>query len=225
MQTVSRRTVLKTPIKIGAGLVAFVPAMKSLTSGARATVSQAAPSISPPPGITAPPPPPVTPTPRQVIDNYAGGIATAVSGGQITLSADPGSRSASLYLRLSTSTQIWEGDWNPGLPIEIGDHIDAWGNPRGQDVLDVEKMWVNIVNLMGTISDIRQVQGGLQLQHQDSRMGAHTVLVDQRTLVNRQANPEITYSAAAVSLDVGQFLQVIGLKLKDGTIKATRLLF
>lgn len=230
MQALSRRAVLKTGLKIGAGLVAFVPVMRSLATDTRAAGSQAtqpSPSsaISPPTGISPPPPPPATVTPRHIIQNYAGGNVVTVGENVITLKASPGSSRDTVELHLSASTQIWKGEWNPNAAIEVGDHVDAWGQPEGTNVLDVEKMWVNIVNLMGTISSIKQVQGGLLVQHQDSRTGAHTVIIDQRTIVDSQGSLEITYSNASVALHVGQLLQIIGLRLKDGTIRATRLLF
>lgn len=229
MQSMSRRKVLKTALKIGAGMVAFVPAMKSLTTDVRARGAApaevgASPPSNPPPGVAAPPSPPATVSPRHIIENYAGGVVLSVTGSTITLRTDSGSRAAQIELHLSSSTRIWEGSWGSSLPIEGGDHIDAWGTPQGTNVLAVEKMWVNIVNLMGTVESVKQAPGGLQVQHQDSRTGTHSVVIDHRTIVDRQESPEVTYSSAIV-LHPGQFLQIIGLRLKGGTVRATRLLY
>lgn len=224
MATISRRSALKFGMNIGVALFAFAPAAKAL-----ATMPQSRPAgpgsgqlaqTQPPPGLAPPPTPPSTSQPLQPVANYRDGTVLSVSGDQVVLQTK--SR-GNVSLQLSSATRIWKGGWNSGLPINVGDHVDAWGTPNGTG-LNVEKMWVNIVNLMGKITSLTSTSGSPQLNFADGRTGNQVVQINQNTIVDQGTKPETTYGSGTVSLQTGQLMQIIGLLLSDGTVQATRLI-
>lgn len=209
--TTSRRTFLK---KITLGLVVFVPATQALASDLGVQLSSE----------DSTPPPPLPPQRMSlIVDKYVAGEVVEVNENQIQLKTI---HRGNVVLNLSPETAVWKGGWDRDLPIEIDDQIKAWGEPQGKEVFNVEKMWINIVNLLGTISNIRQESSKeLQLHHHDSRRNkSHLVRIDYQTKVN-QGDQERTFGDNPVDLRDGQFLQVVGLKLKDDSVLATRLLF
>ncbi|MFN8453206.1 MAG: hypothetical protein U0401_00805 [Anaerolineae bacterium] len=155
MQVLSRRSF----IKVLSGLVAFVPAAKILAA---------------PEGVQST-------DPSLEIENYAGGKALKVDSDKIVI--DMFER-GDVTLYISPKTIIWKGDWNGGLPIEVGDYINAWGGPRDKQSLDVEKMWVNIINLRGTASDLKNEANSLRLRLSDSSLGEYSIEINQKTLIS-----------------------------------------
>lgn len=218
--TTSRRAFLK---KMALGLVAFVPAVRALASdrGNQQPAGLFQPEPTQSLDTSSPPPPPPPPGTSLIVDKYATGEVTEVSRDRILLKTSYG---GNVVLRLLPETAVWKGEWNGSLPIEVGDQIKAWGEPRTGGTFDVEKMWVNIVNLRGTISNIERESGGLRLRHHDACQGLFLVKIDQRTLVNRDGRA-VTFGSSPIDLREGRHLQIVGLKLKDGSVLATRLLF
>lgn len=197
-KTVSRRTF----VKVAAGLIAFVPAAQVLALSPGSARAASVPRSG-----------------AERIENYLGGYASKVAPDNIQLRTYEGDYT----LHLSGTTEIWKGKYDRSAVIEVGDRIEAWGQPRLGGHLDVERMWVNIVNLIGQISDIRQGPGVVYLTHQDRFRGPMSVVVDNSTLVPATAG-EAPFAADRIALPEGRRLQIIGLLLKDGTVRATRIL-
>lgn len=102
--------------------------------------------------------------------------------------------------------RIWDDLWVKDIPIEVGDEITAADTPTGGPVL-----YVNIVNLIGTISNVRR-EGDILLFDMEydvrysGERGFDTIEVDGRARVSGTEPRE------------GQKGQVAGRRLKDGTV-------
>ncbi len=214
MSIVSRRTVAK----VGLSLVAFVPAARALAAGGGSPSSAGRMPIR----STANLPPPPPPGTSLVIDKFVSGNVVALSLPQIRIRTEaPGD----VLLYLSATTDVWEGRFVRTIPIEIGDRLTVWGTPRnGAKAFDVEKLWINIVNLIGPISRIQPEGQGLRFSQRDRHMGATAVRIDPRTLIAGSAGLREPYSSRPIALREAQVIQVIGRRLKDGSVLATDVL-
>jgi hypothetical protein len=64
-----------------------------------------------------------------------------------------------VVLEISKNTVIWDGiSCIAEIPIQSGDFVTAWGIWNSDNSLAVEKLYINIVNLQGTASNIVQNQ-------------------------------------------------------------------
>lgn len=192
-------------VKVGAGLMAFVPTTRALA---------AVPEQANRPGAARPA--------QQFLEpRYATGVVAAVKPGEVLLRT---TYRGDVRLHISSTSYIWKGEDNSKLPIERGDKIHAWGQPQGSDILAIEKMWVNIINLRGLISRIREGSDSTSFQMVDSRQGVYVVSVDRATVVDQIDQPEVSYSRDAMPLRENQRLQLIGLELPGRTVRGTRVL-
>ncbi len=197
MKPVSRRILLK----VGAGLVAFVPAARLLAAGPNErTPAPASPAQGPKP-----------------IANHVGGTVEKIAPNLLAVKAYNGT----FTLRLSTTSEVWKGKYDRNAIIDVGDRVEAWGQPQPGNNLDVERMWVNIVNLVGPISNIADNASTVALTCRDRHRGSLKVTIDQETLIPN-GTQEVRYTQGVLSLQEGKQLQIIGLKLKDGSVRATR---
>ncbi|HEX2036052.1 MAG TPA: DUF5666 domain-containing protein [Chloroflexota bacterium] len=205
-----RKTFLRTVAKVGLGLFAFIPAARALTEGR---------------GTPAAPPALAGPARRFEIPNYVAGRVTAVSPRALKVQT----HQREVTLELPTEMQeFWKGAFAPQAePLEVGDFVDVWGEPNhDRSVYLVQRLYANIVNRIGTISGVHTQEEATRLAHFDRRMKpadqTATVTVDRRTLVDL-GQDERTYDSRVLRLREGQWLQVIGLRLRDGSIRATRI--
>jgi len=197
MKPVSRRILLK----VGAGLVAFVPAARLLAAGPNEhTPAPASPAEGPKP-----------------IVNHVGGTVEKIAPNLLAVKAYNGT----FTLRLSGTSEVWKGKYDRNAIIDVGDRVEAWGQPQPGNNLDVERMWVNIVNLVGPISNVADNASTVALTCRDRHRGSLKVTIDQETLISN-GTQEVRYTQGALSLQEGKQLQIIGLKLKDGSVRATR---
>ena len=85
-------------------------------------------------------------------------------------------------------------------------------------------MEVNIVNLRGAVVSVKEVSGGLDVQLDEVREGkSYLVHITSETLVVSKEGQEVPFAEAQLDLKVGDGVQIIGLKLKDGSVVATRM--
>ncbi|HWO72776.1 MAG TPA: DUF5666 domain-containing protein [Dehalococcoidia bacterium] len=130
-------------------------------------------------------------------------------------------------LHLSNSTLIWDGSWVAEPPIQIGDKVHAIGKPRQDGSLDAEKLYVNPVNYIGVVVELR---GGPAApitfemhDRYDSRRGAagpHQVRIDPRTTIVLPDGQRRELGNERVPVQAGQSVQVVGRKLSNGTVLA-----
>lgn len=214
MKLISRRTLTKTIV----GLFAFIPAAKGLAGQDQPLTLPQSIGVE---SIKIPPPPRTA----EVFLNFTYGIVEIAKPREITITTSNHNRNV---LRLSSESQVWKGKWDRSISLEVGDEVRAWGHPNTiEGTLEVEKMWVNIVNLHGPVINLKKGPEEWQIQHQDIRMGKKLVKINQQTLLNSPNNDEITFGQKGENLaflQEGQQVQIIGLKLKDESVLATRIL-
>ncbi len=215
----------------------------SCTSNSRSEIkAQAPPTTSLTIGVTEVISPtasivPTIPSPQVItFENYAEGIVTEVSSDKIIITTD-----GDVELHLLPESEIWKGDYEGTNPVEVGDEVIVWGQPHEDGkIIDVEKMWGNIVNLRGSISDIEQTAEGFQLRLDDAYTGMHLIKFNQQTavvmtskaerIVNSKVESRDGIQIAVIELELGvklqlsegKSIQVIGLRLNDGSILAGR---
>ncbi len=171
---------------------AATPATSATASEARSGgQATATPCPSPPPR-----------TPDDSMYSYVSGRVVLIAPDHIVVqTADKGD--VVLY---PAYYKVWNDLWVKDIPIEIGDEITAADTPTGGPVL-----YVNIVNLIGTISNVRR-EGDLLLFEMEyevrytGKRSSNTIKVEQRASVSGSGPRE------------GQGGQVVGRRLKDGTV-------
>jgi len=126
-------------------------------------------------------------------------------------------------LHISPETRIWKGKWDNNLPIEVGDCFYGYGEPNeDRTVYEMEQMEINIVNLRGAVVSVEKVLEGLDLQLEEAYEGkSYLVHITSETLVSKEEQ-EVPFARAQFDLKAGDGVQIIGLKLKDGSVVATR---
>lgn len=200
MKTISRRSILKGLM----AFAAFIPAAHVLASNRSGSAAQVDPTTRP----TPPTPPP--PGASMLIEEYASGPAVAVDTDKLVIKTyDRGD----VTLHLSSRTEVWENLYVKDIPIEVGDRITAWGPRRADGSHDVEKLWVNLVNLRGTMSNIKRGTSDLQFTLRDTRRGMFSIIIQQQA------------SRVGNGPRENQPCQVVGRKLKDGSVLAVTVYF
>ena len=125
-------------------------------------------------------------------------------------------------LLISPKTQIWKGKWDNMLPIEIGDFFYGYGEPNEDNtVFKMEQMEINIVNLRGGITNVTSVAEGVDIEMLESRSEKTEIVhINAETMVST-ANGQYPFGETVVEFKVAEGVQIIGVRLKDGTVLAT----
>ncbi len=164
----------------------------------------------------------LVPQPRIPVEQIIDGTITEIDGDSIV--ADT-SKYGLVTLHLSDETRIWKGEWDGKLPIEVGDFFYGYGEPdKDGSIWKMEQMEVNIVNLRGAIVSTEETPEGVTLQLEGARENeVYTVYITSKTLLVSDEGQDIPFARDQVDLESGNGVQIIGLKLKDGTVVATRI--
>lgn len=211
MKRISRRQFIKVLV----GLFAFIPTIKVLAD--LNDEEQLDLKLTDEPPLPHPPPDAVS----VAIENYSSGNAIELSAEKILIQTFEGD----VMLHISPKTEVWEGLWVKEIPIEIGSHIIAWGERQGDGSLLVEKMWVDIVNLLGSILDITEDQDSLQIVIDEKRSGSEIkVVVNERFATSEDGQHKVQFGSEPIVIYKGQIVQVIGRRFEDGTVLATNFL-
>lgn len=126
-------------------------------------------------------------------------------------------------LHLSPETKIWDGLWLNSIPTESGDDVTATVRRRADGSLYVEQLYINIVNLYGSISNLEKTPEGLQFRMQQYSRSV-TVEIDRRTGVLNEKGRTVAFGDQPVDLRNGQTVRVIGRRLRDGSVVAATLI-
>lgn len=198
--------------KIAAGLVAFVPALRSIAADTRH-----------PRGIASLPKGSVQiAVRRQGEFAYAAGQIAAIEDDSITLSSTASTAPA---LVLTSDSQVWKGSWFSILPMELGDEVVAWGARASSGSIAVQQMLVNYVSLVGTVFSLRATEFGSEFVHQSWDGEETLVYSEQITLMNEYFWHGLCHADRSTRLQVGHFAHVIGLRLWDGSVRAIQIFF
>jgi|GEM_PF-5322889 len=202
MSGVSRRQFLR---EVSAGLFAFVPAIRLLAGDSKQ--SQVRDVVGELQGVDFP------------VDNYAEGIITAILSDKLIVRTE---RLGDIELHFSEESRVWKGDYEGTYSIEVNDYAYAWGTPReGGRRIDVEKIWLNIVHLRGTILSSESSRQQIQLTYLDKHTGVKTVELSEKVEVTLPSGEAVSPNIAL--FQDYQFAEVIGLRLNQEQILATRI--
>lgn len=189
MGSFPRRSFLK---KIGVGLVAFGPAVRALAANSGAESSAE--------------------TDAQDPSNYfVAGAITGINGHNLSVRDDLGVVN---HITVDSATNIWKGrDGASTAQLLPGDFFYARGVLRGSTLIN-SQVWVNIVNVAGSISPLSA--GAISVE---TATNTYRVDVPADTEVFKGERP----LALAGQLDLGETAQIIGLwDAKKQRIQATR---
>ncbi|HUA20599.1 MAG TPA: DUF5666 domain-containing protein [Bryobacteraceae bacterium] len=153
--------------------------------------------------------------PRHVVENrVCDGYLTAAGINTIAIKNDEGT----CIMRFTPDTVFWRGgaSHGPGALV-VGDEIGARAQvnyPNGE--LIAEEVIANLGKFSGTITGLHphSVEIAREDEHGDPD-GPATVYIDGRTAFNE---------GTAAELEVGAFLEVIGLDLGDDSMRATTIM-
>ncbi|MEP7365890.1 MAG: CRTAC1 family protein [Acidobacteriota bacterium] len=143
------------------------------------------------------------------------GIVAAVGGDWVELKTGPGVE----RIQIGPKTNVWKGEDGMAVSvIHVGDEVTGRGVREVPDRIVASEMWVNIVSLdiaivkwNGTEAEVRVGQNDQSSKPGRMRLTEKTAFTSGRPV-------------SAEKLPLGQFMRVVGLRLDDGTIQATRVL-
>jgi hypothetical protein len=181
----------------------------------------------------ADPAPRPTPADPMVNDRYRSGKVVALNGDRAIVE-NVWARAA---VRLPDPAQIWKGGWN-ATPIEVGDWLTATGDPRGRDGFQAETVYLNIANWRGRVVDPHLTNGSLHfnvrgvrlrypqpgvVEHEEVILGEVELTPTTEMLFDdRPGAPPTTSGLDPIALRPEQLVEVIGVRLPNGTVRATR---
>jgi hypothetical protein len=150
-------------------------------------------------------------------------VFTSVVGSLENVSGDviyvnTGAQRSALYT--DEHTEVWKGKTFHDLaPLEVGDDITARCRRGDSGKLVVETMWVNIVNFFGVI---RKVDGNSFAVLTNPNADPDSAYKKEEKVVYVDADT-VFESCTREGLRPGREVQTVGLDLKNGKVRATRL--
>jgi uncharacterized protein DUF5666 len=127
-------------------------------------------------------------------------------------------------LEVSPSTVIWDGiTWVANIPTEAGDFVTAWGVWNPDHSFAVQKLYINIVNLQGRVSNVSQGTGSGSFIIADQYGKTQRVIVAASSEIYEGAGSGSRYGEKPVLPQNGEDVQVIGREMKDGSVLAVNL--
>ncbi|MEJ5308600.1 MAG: hypothetical protein WHX52_02405 [Anaerolineae bacterium] len=162
-------------------------------------------------------PPPVNPA--VPFEKIVEGIVVDVKGNTIVINT---SDRGLVTLLLSPETRVWKGKWDSTAPIEIGDDIIGYGDPdKDGAVFEMEQLEINVVNLRGGITKVTPTAEGLVIEMLESRSEQIEIVhIDAETMITTE-DGSYPFGERAVEFKVDDGVQIVGVRLKDGTVLAS----
>jgi hypothetical protein len=144
------------------------------------------------------------------------GTVKAVSAN--TISVEAGAHVADIIT--DEHTEIWKGKTFHDLaPVQIGDDFSARCRADASGKLVAEIIWLNIVNFFGVIT---KVDGDSFEMLTNPNADPQSAYVKRTLKVSVDADT-VFDSSAKEDLKVGREVQMVGLDLRNGRVRATRL--
>jgi len=125
-------------------------------------------------------------------------------------------------LHILPETKIWKGKWDNTAPIEVGDFFYGRGRPNEDGmVFEMEQLEINIVNLRGGITKVTPTAEGMALEVFESRSEQIEIVhIDAETMITAE-DGSYPFGERAVEFKVDDGVQIIGVRLKEGTVLAS----
>jgi len=124
-------------------------------------------------------------------------------------------------VQVTPDTYLWKGKVTTLADVQLGDFLYGIGTPTEDGMIFAEKLWFNIVSFYAQVDSIlEKAPDKVRLHVIPAGGGRETpfiVVKDKDTIVNSES-PSDSYDP-----EVGHTFQVIGLALRDGSFKATRI--
>jgi hypothetical protein len=149
------------------------------------------------------------------------GVVQEINPNEVTILSP---ENKTIRLRFKADSRIWDGiDWIAEIPIEIGDHAIAAGSWEENNlVFVVQNLYINIVFLRGIAGEVDKENFRFKLS--DLRQGNNTVNVYPLTVIYlSDSNQQGTFQDIKILPTTGEYIEVIGRELSDGTIAAVNI--
>jgi len=128
-------------------------------------------------------------------------------------------------LDISKTTVIWDSIiWIANIPTKTGDFVTAWGIWNPDHSFAVRKLYVNIVNLQGRVSNIAQGSKGASFDITDQYQKTEHVIVSSLTeIYESSSGDKSTYQENPKLPQNGEYVEVVGQKVGDESVLAVNI--
>ncbi|NUQ85314.1 MAG: hypothetical protein HUU11_11420 [Anaerolineales bacterium] len=203
-------------LKFTSAFLAFIPAIRNLL----ALETPIEDSKLYPTELQDPTPPPLTDE-DLIAEKYESGFAKIITSDHIIIENYKGQ----VILHISNKTDVWDGiKWVGDLGADVGDEIVGWGIRNPDNSLTCEKLYVNIVNYIGEVSEIstnsrRNDNIVAKFVQNDRFRGRQSISIAPHTMIDDGQSRKL-YKERPVLPKNSDIIQVIGRVMKDGTTLA-----
>jgi hypothetical protein len=127
-------------------------------------------------------------------------------------------------VRVMPDTRLWKGKITTLDEVQLGDFLYGFGKPMDDGTIAAQKLWFNIISFYAKVDAIvERVPGRTKFHAVNASKGEtenhprFTVVKDLDTIINSDG------ASSSYEPTEGNFIQVIGLAMRDGSFKATRI--
>lgn len=123
-------------------------------------------------------------------------------------------------VRIAANTLVWKEFYQAPkeVPLQIGDRVTAQGTGLSDGSVDAQRLWVNIGRLDGVIDQISSQE--MTIINKDGQ--ARRVVMSMKVAVVNAKTDAVLPNHIA-SLQKGQDVGRVGLRLPDGVLRATKI--
>ena len=149
--------------------------------------------------------------------NKVTGIVQRVDGQTLVIK----SKDEEVKILISDQTINWEGiPWVSKISIEIGDTVIAAGRWNPDHTFAASSIWVNIVNLHGTVNKVLQNTNDVVFSMAGINQELVQVIINPQTRIYAQNSIQSTFQDSHILPREGDYVEMIGRRLSDGSILA-----
>lgn len=117
-----------------------------------------------------------------------------------------------IELILDQSSVIWDGiDWVAKMPVVEEDHIIAVGNWTSTGQFEVDKLYVNILNLQGIVTEVDKEKGTFLIQNKQQGIFEIKMEPETKVFLQDSLSSEL-YKDAQILPEADDYVEVIGRK-------------
>lgn len=117
-----------------------------------------------------------------------------------------------IELILDQSSVNWDGiDWVAKMPVVEEDHIIAVGNWTSTGQFEVDKLYVNILNLQGIVTEVDKEKGTFLIQNKQQGIFEIKMEPETKVFLQDSLSSEL-YKDAQILPEADDYVEVIGRK-------------